>query len=357
MTEPIRVLIVDDSSLVRTTLRELLESDPGIRVIGTAPDPVVAVEMMKAEAPDVLTLDIEMPRVDGLTFLEKIMEQHPLPVVICSSMAQTSSDNYLRALALGAVEIIPKPAVGTKRFLEESRVQFCDAVKAAAQAKLRLRVPPRKVDPKLSADAVLAPGRGREPFETTDKVIAIGASTGGTEALRRILPLFPQDCPGIVITQHMPELFTRSFAASLDRVCRIRVREAQDGEPILRGQALVAPGNRHLLVRRNGARYVAEVKEGPLVNRHRPSVDVLFRSVARYAGRNAVGVILTGMGDDGARGLVELRQAGARTVAQDEASSVVWGMPKVAIGLGGAEAVCDLDAVVDQVLAFLIPPR
>jgi two-component system chemotaxis response regulator CheB len=350
MAEKIRVLIVDDSALVRATLQDILSADPDIVVLGSAADPVIAVEKMKEEAPDVITLDIEMPRVDGLTFLEKIMTQHPLPVVICSSMAPTSSENYLRAMNLGAVEILQKPRIDTKRALEEARVTICDVVKAAAQAKLRPPILARAVDPKLSADAVLAAPKAYSAFETTEKVIAIGASTGGTEALRALLPRFPTDCPGIVITQHMPELFTKTFARNLDAVCAIEVREAQGNESILRGQALIAPGNKHLIVRRSGARYFVEVKDGPLVNRHRPSVDVLFRSVARYAGQNAVGVIMTGMGDDGARGLLEMRQAGAHTIAQDEASCVVYGMPRVAVEMGAAIESRHLDDLATAIL-------
>lgn len=354
MSNKIRVLVVDDSALVRKTLTELLESDPDIEVIGSAADPYIAAEKMRVEAPDVLTLDIEMPRLDGLSFLEKIMTQHPLPVVICSSMAETSSENYQRALSLGAVDIIQKPQIDTKRFLEEARIIICDTVKAAAVARLRPLLPPLGSNPKLSADAVL-PGTNKIlSIETTEKIIAIGASTGGTEALRRILPQLPQDCPGIVVTQHMPELFTKTFAENLNKVSAIEVREAQDGETILRGHALIAPGNKHLIVRRSGARYYVEVKDGPLVNRHRPSVDVLFRSLARYAGKNAVGILLTGMGDDGARGLLEMRTAGAHTIAQDEESSVVYGMPRVAKELGACMEVLALDEIIPASLRAVV---
>lgn len=349
--ERIKVLVVDDSALVRATLADLLSADPEIELLGCASDPVIAVEKMKEEAPDVILLDIEMPRVDGLTFLEKIMVQHPLPVVICSSMAGAGSENYFRALNLGAVDIIEKPRIGTRQFLEESRILICDTVKAAAQARVR-RLGLADSGPRLSTDAVLPlKDHAAKPLQTTEKVIAIGASTGGTEALRFLLPRFPRDCPGMVITQHMPELFTASFAQGLDRLCAIDVREARGGESVLRGQALIAPGNHHLIVRRNGARYQVELKEGPLVNRHRPSVDVLFRSMARYVGCNGLGVLLTGMGDDGARGLLEMKAAGAWTIAQDEASSVVYGMPRVAAQLGAACAVRPLETMVDDILA------
>lgn len=350
MTKKIRVLIVDDSAVVRKTLSEILSSDPGIEVIDTAADPIIAVGKIENEIPDVITLDIEMPHVDGLTFLEKIMTQHPIPVVICSSIAETSSDNYLRALSLGAVDVIQKPKLGTKQFLEEARVNICDVVRAAAQARLR---PPKislHVDAKNNADVILPPSRAYSSFETTEKIIAIGASTGGTEALRSLLTRFPKDSFGIVVVQHMPENFTRSFAKSLNSICQLEVREAVNNDSILRGLALIAPGNKHVLIRRSGARYFVEVKDGPLVNRHRPSVDVLFRSAARYAGKNAVGAILTGMGDDGARGLLEMRQAGAYTIAQDEESCVVYGMPRVAFEMGAAMSVLPLNQIAAGIL-------
>jgi two-component system chemotaxis response regulator CheB len=345
----IRVLIVDDSAVVRRTLSEVLSSDPAIEVIATAGDPFVAAERISEQVPDVITLDIEMPRMDGLTFLKKIMSQHPIPVVICSSLADEGAQSTFKALEYGAVEIVTKPRLGTKQFLEDSRVLLCEAVKAAASAKLRTLRPCHTVEPKLTADAILSPAT-HAMAETTEKVVVIGASTGGTEALKSVLEALPADTPGIVIVQHMPELFTRAFADRLDGLCNITVKEAATNDTVLRGRALIAPGNHHLLLKRSGARYFVEIKDGPLVCRHRPSVDVLFRSAARYAGRNAVGVILTGMGDDGARGMLEMKQAGAATIAQDEASCVVFGMPKEAIKLGGVDRILPLHAVAGAIL-------
>ena len=347
----IRVLIVDDSAMVRQTLSELLGSDDEIEVMGTAADPYVAAERIAVEVPDVITLDIEMPRMDGLTFLKTIMSQHPIPVIICSSLAEEGAQSCLKALEYGAVDVIRKPKVGTKRFLEESRLELCEAVKGAAQARVSLLRRGSIVEPKLTADAVLAPASGAM-IETTEKVVAIGASTGGTEALRALLEAFPEDTPGIVIVQHMPELFTRAFAKRLDGLCSITVKEAEQNDTVIRGRALIAPGNHHMLLKRSGARYYVEIKDGPLVCRHRPSVDVLFRSAARYAGPNAVGVILTGMGDDGARGMLEMKQAGARNIAQDEATSVVFGMPKEAIKLGAVDKVMGLGAIAGAILTY-----
>ena len=345
-----RVLIVDDSALVRQTLTAILESDPDIIVIGSAPDPFVAAERIAHDVPDVITLDIEMPRMDGLTFLRKLMSQHPIPVVICSSLAEDGAETTLKALELGAIDVITKPRVGTKQFLEESRIHICDAVKAAARARLRHMSRPMIVEPKLTADAVLAKASTGAMIQTTERVVAIGASTGGTEALREVLVALPDDTPGIVIVQHMPERFTASFAERLDGLCRVTVKEAADGDAVLRGHVLIAPGNRHTILKRSGARYYVEVRDGPLVSRHRPSVDVLFRSVARHAGRNAVGILMTGMGDDGAHGLLEMRQAGASTYAQDEATCVVFGMPAEAIKLGGAEHVVALGQIAGAIL-------
>ena len=353
MKNPIRVLVVDDSALVRQTLTGILQSDPQIRVIGAAPDPFAAAERLRRETPDVITLDVEMPRMDGLTFLQKIMSQHPIPVVMCSSLTGDGTDTGLRALELGAVEIITKPRLGTKEFLEESRVRICDAVKAAAQARMGRRREAKtlkEVSPKLTADAILPQSRSRAMIETTEKVVVVGASTGGTEALRVFLEALPMDSPGVVIVQHMPEHFTATFARRLDSLCRISVKEAQDGDTVLRGHALIAPGNRHLLLKRSGARYYVEIKDGPLVCRHRPSVDVLFRSTARYAGPNAVGVIMTGMGDDGARGMMEMKEAGAKTIAQDEASCVVFGMPQEAIRRGAVDCAAGLGEISRRVL-------
>jgi two-component system, chemotaxis family, protein-glutamate methylesterase/glutaminase len=346
----IRVLIVDDSAVVRQTLSEVLSSDPEIEIFGTAGDPFIAAERMRDEIPDVITLDIEMPRMDGLTFLQKIMLQHPIPVVICSSLAEEGAQSTLKALEYGAVEIITKPRLGSKQFLEESRILLCQAVKSAAAARVHSIRSTRTVEPKLTADAILSPAT-HAMAETTEKVVAIGASTGGTEALKTLLETLPANSPGIVIVQHMPEMFTRAFANRLDGLCRIDVKEAESNDTVLRGRALIAPGNRHILLKRSGARYYVEIKEGPLVCRHRPSVDVLFRSAARYAGPNAVGVILTGMGDDGASGMVEMKQAGATTIAQDEATCVVFGMPKEAIKRNAVDKILPLQSVAGAILA------
>ena len=352
MSRPkIRVLIVDDSAVVRQTLSEVLSSDPEIEVIGTAGDPFVAADRIAEQLPDVITLDIEMPRMDGLTFLTKIMSLHPIPVVICSSLAEGNAQSTLKALEFGAVDIITKPKLGTKQFLEDSQIAICQAVKAAALARMRALQPSHTVEPKLTADAILSPAT-HAMLETTEKVVVIGASTGGTEALKTLLEALPEDSPGIVIVQHMPELFTRAFAKRLDSLCSITVKEAESNDTVLRGRALIAPGNHHTLIKRSGARYYVDIKDGPLVCRHRPSVDVLFRSAARYAGQNAVGAILTGMGDDGARGLLEMKQAGAMTIAQDEASCVVYGMPKEAVKYGAVNKVLPLQAIAGAILTY-----
>ncbi len=353
MEKKIRVLIVDDSAVVRQTLSSILSGDPEIEVMGVASDPYVAASKIAHEVPDVITLDIEMPRMDGLTFLRKIMMQHPIPVVIISSLAEGNTETGLKALELGAVEIIAKPRMGTKDFIEDSQIRLRDAVKSAANAKLRRRTlnEVMQVQPKLSANAVLAASApSKSMIKTSEKVIAVGASTGGTEALKEFLVALPADSPGIVIVQHMPEKFTKSFSDRLNDLCKITVKEAEDNDTVIRGRALIAPGNYHMLLKRSGARYYVEVKEGPLVNRHRPSVDVLFRSTAQYAGGNAIGVLMTGMGDDGAQGLLEMHEAGAITVAQDEKSCVVFGMPKEAIKRGAADHILPLGQIADFVM-------
>jgi two-component system chemotaxis response regulator CheB len=351
MAKKIRVLIVDDSAVVRQTMSEILSSDPQIEVMSTAGDPFIAAERIRDEIPDVITLDVEMPRMDGITFLQKIMSQHPIPVVMCSSLTEKGSETALKALEYGAVEIIQKPRMGTKGFLEESRVRICDAVKAASQARVRrVTGASRAVAPKLTADVIMEKPRSHAMMQTTEKVVVVGASTGGTEALRIFLESLPADAPGIVIVQHMPEGFTRAFSQRLDGLCRISVKEAADNDTVVRGRALIAPGNHHLLLKRSGARYYVEVKDGPLVSRHRPSVDVLFRSAARYAGKNAVGVIMTGMGDDGAHGMLEMKEAGAVNIAQDEATCIVFGMPNEAIKLGGVDHIRPLEAISRAVL-------
>ena len=346
----IRVLVVDDSAVVRQTITEILNSDPGIEVIATAADPLIAAQRIEEQIPDVITLDVEMPRMDGITFLQKIMSQHPIPVVICSSLAEENSATTLRALEYGAVDIIRKPRLDTRQFLEESKIRICDAVRAAARARLRRPSARPLIEPKLTADAMMPKPKTNAMVETTEKVIVVGASTGGTEAIRVFLEKLPPDSPGIIIVQHMPENFTKSFAARLDSLCRVSVKEAADNDTVITGRALIAPGNYHMLLKRSGARYYVEVKTGPLVSRHRPSVDVLFRSAARYAGPNAVGVILTGMGDDGAKGLLEMKEAGAHTIAQDEATCVVYGMPQEAVKRGAVDKIWPLEAIADKVL-------
>ncbi|MFT3867989.1 MAG: chemotaxis response regulator protein-glutamate methylesterase [Nibricoccus sp.] len=350
MSDAIKVLIVDDSAVVRQTLSDILGTDPEIAVLGAAGDPYQAVELMKAQRPDVIVLDIEMPRMDGLTFLQKIMEQHPIPVIICSTLAMAGAPAALRALELGAVDVITKPNLGTQEFLLESRITICDAVKAASHVPVHRLQP--KAERKLSADAVLAKAGSRPSFETTQKICVVGASTGGTEALAEFLTDLPMNAPGVVVVQHMPEQFTRTFAERLDSLCRISVKEAETNDVVSPGCALIAPGGKHTLVKRSGARYYVEVRDGPLVSRHRPSVDVLFRSAARYVGHNAVAVILTGMGNDGAAGMKELHETGARTIAQDEATCVVFGMPKEAIRLGGVDQTLPLGQIAPAVMKY-----
>ncbi len=368
----LRVLIVDDSASVREALKDVISSDPDLEVMGTAMDPYAAAKLIAEEIPDVIVLDVEMPRMDGITFLRKIMQQRPIPVVMCSSLTLEGTETLFEAMDAGAVDVIPKPKVGSREFLIDARIWVCDSIKAAARAKLR---PPPSSNPprvpiataaselrpldkrqlgavKLTADVMLPPPTQRSAAltRTTEAVVCIGASTGGTESLRVLLESFPADMPGVVIVQHMPEKFTEAFARRLNGMCAVTVKEARDNDTILRGQVLIAPGNKHTLVRRSGARYFVEVKDGPLVCRHRPSVDVLFRSAAQYAGANALGILMTGMGDDGARGLLEMMQAGAHTVAEDESTCVVFGMPKEAIKLGAARVVLPLDRLKDEIL-------
>ncbi len=351
MNNKIRVLIVDDSAVIRQTLEKIIAPDPEMEVMATASDPYIAADKMRCELPDVIMLDVEMPRMDGITFLGKIMAQRPIPVIICSAFTKVGSELAFKALEYGAVDIIAKPRIGARQFLEESRVRICDAIRAAAAAKLKRgggRDLP--VTPKLTADVILERAASPTVVKTADKVVVVGASTGGTEALGVFLRAMPADAPGIVIVQHMPEHFTRAFATRLDNICSMAVKEAANGDAVLKGRALIAPGNLHLLLRRNGGSYYVEVKDGPLVSRHRPSVDVLFRSAAQNAGGNAVGVIMTGMGDDGARGMLEMKEAGARTIAQDEETSVVFGMPRKAIELNAVDRVLPLDAIPAVVL-------
>lgn len=349
----IKVLVVDDSAVVRQALKALIDAENDMTVIATAADPLIAADKISKEMPDVITLDVEMPRMDGLTFLQRIMSQHPIPVVICSSLTEKGADTTLRALQYGAVEIINKPKVGARQFFDESRIQVCDAIRAASKARVRrLADTTKKIEPKLTADAVLRSTAVPQALKTTQKVIVVGASTGGTQALQSYLEELPYDAPGIVIVQHMPEHFTAAFARRLDGICRIDVKEAEDNDTVIPGRALIAPGNRHALLKRSGARYFVSLKDGPLVSRHRPSVDVLFRSAARYAGSNALGIIMTGMGDDGAKGLLEMKQAGATTLAQNEATCVVYGMPQEAVKLGAVDRVVPLDKFAEETLRF-----
>ena len=346
MKRKIKVLIVDDSASVRQTLADILSSDPEIEVVGTASDPFVAATRMRDVLPDVITLDVEMPRMDGITFLRKIMAQRPIPVVMCSSLTEQGSETLMQALDAGAVDVVLKPKMDVRQSLLETAATLCDTVRAAAQARLpqanALRARRRMVERKLSADVMMPPPGAHAMARTTEKVVCVGASTGGTESLRLVLESLP--------VEHMPERFTAAFARRLNGLCEVEVKEAEDGDSVLRGRVLIAPGNRHMLLQRSGARYSVAIKDGPQVSRHRPSVDVLFRSAAHHAGANAVGILMTGMGDDGASGLLEMRAAGALTIAQDEASCVVFGMPKEAIARGGACKVVPLELLAAEIL-------
>ncbi len=338
----IRVLVVDDSAIVRKVLSQELAKDPEIEVVGAAPDPFIARDMILALKPDVLTLDIEMPRMDGLTFLKRLMRFYPLPVVVVSSLTPRGGDVALEAVDLGAVEVMCKP--GSSFAVGDMAVELADKVKAAAHVKVRA----------AAADTVAVPPLGRlSLLRTTHSVVAIGASTGGTQALQALLSSLPANSPGIVIVQHMPEHFTRSFADRLDSLCALNVKEAEDGDSVVPGRALIAPGGYHMELDRSGAVYKVRVRSGPLVSRHRPSVNVLFKSVAQYAGRNAVAAILTGMGNDGAEGMAEMKKNGAATIAQDEASCVVFGMPKEAIAAGGVDHVLPLSAIPAKILELV----
>ncbi|AMJ56834.1 MULTISPECIES: chemotaxis response regulator protein-glutamate methylesterase [Stenotrophomonas] len=343
---PCRVLIVDDSAVVRQVLTEILSADPAIEVVGTAADPLLAREKIKRLNPDVLTLDVEMPRMDGLAFLENLMRLHPLPVVMVSSLTERGADTTLQALALGAVDFVSKPKFDVARGLDAYAEEIRSKVKMAARSRVRaIGSAPRRPLPQAASPAHIG-------FRTTDRLIAIGASAGGTEALRVVLEAMPADAPAIVMTQHLPASFSTAFAERLDRHSAMSVREASDGEAILPGHAYLPAGGRHLRVIRDGARWRCRVDDSAPVNLHKPAVDVLFRSVASSAGANAIGAILTGMGEDGARGLLEMKQAGAPTLAQDEASSVVWGMPGSAVRLGAADEVVALDRIAERILAL-----
>jgi len=347
----IRVLVVDDSASVRQTLTKIFEAAPDIEVMAAAGDPFVAVQRIQDEIPDVILLDVEMPRMDGITFLRKIMAQKPIPTILCSTLLETGSDTLLDALEAGAVDIVLKPRVDTKQFLMESQVRLWDAVRAASRVSFKGARPlSHKVQKKLTADVIMpAPVASKTLLRTTEQIVCIGASTGGTESLREVLMALAPDSPGIVIVQHMPEKFTAAFARRLDGLCQVDVKEAEDGDQVIPGRVLIAPGNRHMLLQRSGARYHVSIKDGPLVSRHRPSVDVLFRSAAQYAGSNALGIIMTGMGDDGAKGLLEMKKAGAVTIAQNEETCVVFGMPKEAIALGAADRAIPLSSIPTEI--------
>jgi len=344
----IKVMIVDDSAVVRQVLTEQLNALPGIRVMASARDPIFAQRLLEKEWPDVIVLDIEMPRMDGITFLKQLMQQRPTPVVICSTLTEKGADITMRAMSAGAVDIITKPKIGCKDFLQEHHTMLGDAIRGAARARIA-RSPraaaPMTATPKLNADAVLPASTARPLSETTDRVVAIGTSTGGTQALERVLVRLPRTAPGVVVVQHMPGAFTAAFAQRLDSLCQVTVTEAKPDDRVIPGHVFIAPGTHHLLLRRSGAQYRIDLRSGPLVSRHRPSVDVLFRSVAQAAGPNAVGIIMTGMGDDGAHGLLEMHKAGALTVAQDEATSVVYGMPKEAVARGAVDVSMAIDDI------------
>ncbi len=347
---PLHVLVVDDSAVVRQAMTALLSRGPGMSVT-VAADPLIAMDKMARARPDVILLDLEMPRMDGLTFLRKLMAEDPIPVVVCSGLTGEGTEAAIRAMEEGAVEIVTKPKLGVREFLHDSAVMLVDAVRGAARARVRRRAPVLPAaEQRLTADAVLPRVRQPSLRITSDKVVAVGASTGGTDALRELLEAMPPDAPGLVVVQHMPEHFTRAFADRINRLCRIEVKEAASGDRVLEGRALIAPGNRHATLVRSGGHYAVEVIDGPLVSRHRPSVDVLFRSAARAAGPNAVGVIMTGMGDDGAEGLLEMKQAGAATIAQNEATCVVFGMPKEAIDRGAVDEVVPLPQIPQRLL-------
>lgn len=353
----IQVLLVDDSALMRQTLAQVLQASPGIALMAAVADPFFAMQRMQQQWPDVIVLDVEMPRMDGLTFLRKIMQARPTPVIICSTLTEKGAATTLEAMAAGAFAIIAKPKLGLRNFLSEHAQAMIATIRAAAQANVHRLSPgaaPRPATP-LAAAALQPPSLPQalsSLSQTTECIVAIGTSTGGTQALEHILTRLPRVCPGIVVVQHMPQAFTAAFAQRLHGLCAVTVKEAQQGDRALPGQVLIAPGGRHMLLRRSGAQYTVDVVDGPLVSRHRPSVNVLFRSVAQAAGRNAMGMLLTGMGDDGAAGLLEMRQAGAHTVAQDAHSNVVFGIPKAAIDRGAAAEVLPLEAMAEKISTY-----
>ncbi|CAG4903516.1 protein-glutamate methylesterase/protein-glutamine glutaminase [Paraburkholderia saeva] len=350
--QKIKVLCVDDSALIRSLMTEIINGQPDMTVVATAPDPLVARELIKQHNPDVLTLDVEMPRMDGLDFLEKLMRLRPMPVVMVSSLTERGSEITLRALELGAVDFVTKPRVGIRDGMLDYAEKLADKVRAAARARVRQAAPAPQPGAPAHAPAAPAP-LFNNPLVSTEKLIIVGASTGGTEAIREVLVPLPPDAPAVLIAQHMPPGFTKSFAQRLNGLCRITVKEAEHGERVLPGHAYIAPGHAHLLLARSGANYIAHLSDEPPVNRHRPSVDVLFRSAAQHAGKNALGVILTGMGRDGAAGLLDMKKAGAYTLAQDEASCIVFGMPREAIAMGAADEIASLSDMSRRVMARL----
>ncbi|MFP3246854.1 MAG: chemotaxis response regulator protein-glutamate methylesterase [Paraburkholderia sp.] len=353
--QKIKVLCVDDSALIRSLMTEIINGQPDMTVVATAPDPLVARELIKQHNQDVLTLDVEMPRMDGLDFLEKLMRLRPMPVVMVSSLTERGNEITLRALELGAVDFVTKPKVGIRDGMLDYAEKLADKVRAAARARVRQAAPVQHAGTPAAAGAqAAAPAPNfNNPLLSTEKLIIVGASTGGTEAIREVLVPLPPDAPAVLIAQHMPPGFTKSFAQRLNGLCRITVKEAEHGERVLPGHAYIAPGHAHLLLARSGANYIAHLSDDPPVNRHRPSVDVLFRSAAQHAGKNAVGVILTGMGRDGAAGLLEMKKAGAYTLAQDEASCIVFGMPREAIALGAADEIASLPEMSRRVMVRL----
>jgi len=351
--QKIKVLCVDDSALIRSLMTEIINGQPDMTVVATAPDPLVARELIKQHNPDVLTLDVEMPRMDGLDFLEKLMRLRPMPVVMVSSLTERGNEITLRALELGAVDFVTKPKVGIRDGMLDYSEKLADKIRAAARARVRQAAPAQHAAAHAAHAPVGAAPLFNNPLLSTEKLIIVGASTGGTEAIREVLVPLPPDAPAVLIAQHMPPGFTKSFAQRLNGLCRITVKEAEHGERVLPGHAYIAPGHAHLLLARSGANYIAHLSDEPPVNRHRPSVDVLFRSAAQHAGKNAVGVILTGMGRDGAAGLLDMRKAGAYTLAQDEASCIVFGMPREAIALGAADEIASLPEMSRRVMARL----
>lgn len=347
----LKVLVVDDSALIRSLMKAIINREKDMECVGTAPDPMAAREMIKERNPDVLTLDVEMPKMDGLDFLERLMRWRPMPVLMISTLTERGSDITFRALELGAVDFISKPKLGIADGMEESAAEITEKIRTVAQARVRRTTVAPAAEESFSADAILPRVAGR--YSSTEKLIVVGASTGGTQAIKELLTRLPADAPGVLVTQHMPEHFTKSFADRLDTLCEISVKEAEHNERVLPGHAYIAPGNAHLLLARSGANYVVKLDQGPLVNRHRPSVDVLFRSVANIAGANAIGIILTGMGKDGVQGLLEMRRAGSFTIAQDEATCVIFGMPKEAIAAGGVCEVLPLQNIARRTMESL----